>query len=75
MFAVFFKGDKKDGCDYTIGCNQRYEELMASNWEEAIKEAKEMIEDGLGGYGGIKTIDIIEVASKKHYTYKAFLEE
>lgn len=74
MFAVFLK-QRGYGCDYTIGCGMRLEELAAATIEDARKEATKLIK---GNYSYIdyrlevarivEIVDEIDVAT----LYEAF---
>jgi ssDNA-binding Zn-finger/Zn-ribbon topoisomerase 1 len=43
-FYVLIAG-KGAGCDYTIGCNMKFRELKARDWEEARDEANKIADD------------------------------
>ena len=75
-FLIIISG-KAEGCDYTIGCNTRVEEIEANSLEEAWEKYSEkaemdfnfLKEDG-GDYGyyielGIKVIRIIEIIKER----------
>ena len=47
-YYLMMKGSG-EGCDYTIGCNQRYERLLSEDFNLAIRDAVEIL-DGLGAF-------------------------
>lgn len=57
-----------DGCDYTIGCNQRVTELKAKTLEEAQLEVKKIIMGDQPEYFG-------DYKNEPHYLSKAQIVE
>lgn len=57
VFYAWYKG-KGDGCDYTIGCNQRITRLTATNPNAAITEA---CGDGRSEYDGLERIERVTI--------------
>lgn len=72
IYYIFAEGPG-EGCDYTIGCNQAFEELEATNMEEAQKAAREWYNDRSSE--SVESMTIIEVSNAIDCDIDGWLKE
>lgn len=78
-YYAFYVG-KGEGCDYTIGCNQKFVKLESSNVEDALTEVENDIDESYGPSeyqpDGLpfKSITVFEVSNYQIFDIKAHEE-
>ena len=55
------------GCDYTIGCNRRWELFSKETVDDAVAKAREMVD--YYGADQISSLDLIEVADSQDVSF------
>lgn len=75
MTYVFCITGKGEGCDYTIGCNMKFETHELANTDDAYDKAREIFEWYGSDSNRIEAIDIYEVSNVCHAPVGNWAEE